>query len=147
MQEITNIIENLPFWPTVLVALVLGLLLGWLMGRAQRSDNANTQAEQALTDYKQEVQAHFEETAKRVGQLAEGYQSVYEHLATGASQLCDKPHNVSTTNVLDVAAESPAQIEQQATTQPAKQPQPVADTPATTDAPPNETAAPKSAVG
>jgi len=121
MQDIITIVENLPFWPTVLVALVLGLLLGWLMARAQRNESANTEAEKALTDYKQQVQSHFEETAKRVGQLAEGYQSVYEHLAAGANQLCEKPHAVPTNNVLEAAA-APAQLEKLAEQPPATEP-------------------------
>ena len=42
-----------------------------------------------LSDYKSEVGAHFEQTAALLGEMTERYRGVYEHIASGARELCD----------------------------------------------------------
>ncbi|WP_293267049.1 DUF1043 family protein [Neptunomonas sp.] len=84
--------EESNIWIIGVVALVIGALIGFLMGRA--GDNSNEQekledAKQELEDYKTKVAGHFEETADLVNKMTESYRGVYQHLATGAQALCD----------------------------------------------------------
>jgi uncharacterized membrane-anchored protein YhcB (DUF1043 family) len=80
-----------------LLALVLGAVLGALLGR-RLSSNARKQRElernvdrllQQQKDYQHQVVEHFTDTAKLLNNLAESYRDVHNHLAKGASDLCD----------------------------------------------------------
>jgi uncharacterized membrane-anchored protein YhcB (DUF1043 family) len=76
---------------------LLGLLLGWLIGR--RTSNANLKyreierrLDQVLQDkkvYEDDVVAHFSETAQLLNNLTESYRDVHNHLANGAATLCE----------------------------------------------------------
>ena len=48
------------------------------------------QSREELSNYRSQVTSHFQETAHRVNALTENYRNVYEHLARGAQDLCDK---------------------------------------------------------
>ena len=54
-----------------------------------RSGSADpAKAKQELEAYQSQVEAHFEETSRQFRTMANHYQSLYEHLAVGAVQLC-----------------------------------------------------------
>lgn len=85
--------ENI--WLISIVALIVGAVIGFLMGRSGGSSNRQAElAEQLessrteLENYKLEVNDHFEKTASLVNDLTHSYKDVHEHLATGAQGLC-----------------------------------------------------------
>ena len=75
---------------------ILGLLIGYLFGRrtstaAQRYREVERKLDQVLQDkkiYEDEVVEHFSDTAKLLNNLTESYRDVHNHLAKGASTLC-----------------------------------------------------------
>ena len=78
-------------------ALLLGALIGILVsrqlspaGKKQRDLERNLdRLLQQQKDYQHEVAEHFTDTAKLLNNLAESYRDVHNHLAAGASALCD----------------------------------------------------------
>lgn len=75
---------------------ILGAVLGLLFGRrtstaAQRLRDAELKLDQVMQDkkaYEDEVVEHFSETATLLNSLTERYRDVHNHLAKGASSLC-----------------------------------------------------------
>ena len=88
------------FW---LVLLLLGLGIGFLLGRNNNSDlkrqhQLSDQLQTAHTEmaeYKEQVNLHFADTAAAVNQLTDSYRNVHEQLAKGAQSLCDDPDAAS----------------------------------------------------
>ena len=82
---------------TALFALIVGVGLGALVsrrlsndGRKQRELERNVdQLLQQQKDYQHQVVEHFTDTAKLLNNLAESYRDVHNHLASGATALCD----------------------------------------------------------
>lgn len=76
--------------------LIVGLLLGWLMGRrtsaaGQKHREVERKLDQILQDkkiYEDEVVEHFSDTAKLLNNLTQSYRDVHNHLANGAATLC-----------------------------------------------------------
>ena len=84
--------EESNIWIIGVVALVIGAVIGYLVGRSGNGTNQEHELEQAkleLDAYKEKVSSHFEETAELVNKMTESYRGVYQHLATGAAALCD----------------------------------------------------------
>ncbi|WP_372742437.1 YhcB family protein [Neptunomonas sp.] len=84
--------EESNIWMIGIVALLIGALIGYLLGRAGGNSGEKEQldeAKQELEDYKTKVASHFEETADLVNKMTESYRGVYKHLATSAQTLCD----------------------------------------------------------
>ncbi|BBB30700.1 YhcB family protein [Neptunomonas japonica] len=84
--------EESNIWIIGVVALAIGGLIGFLMGRSGGSSDEQEKLEDAkkeLENYKTQVAGHFEETADLVNKMTESYRGVYQHLATGAQALCD----------------------------------------------------------
>lgn len=87
--------EESNIWIIGLVALVVGAIVGYLVGRSG-SDAGQRQslsrqlddAREELATYKQQVTDHFEKTADLVNQLTNTYKDVHQHLASGAQSLC-----------------------------------------------------------
>ena len=88
--------------PTMLAAgavgsLLVGLLLGWLLGRRTSATNqkyrdVERKLDQVLQEkkvYEDEVVEHFTETAKLLNNLTDSYRDVHNHLANGAAALCE----------------------------------------------------------
>jgi hypothetical protein len=81
------------------VVFVVGIGCGLLAGhfvlpgqrRSRRLQAELNRANEEYAAYKASVTTHFHKTADLVGQLTETYRSVYDHLATGARSLCDRP--------------------------------------------------------
>ena len=82
---------------TGLVALLVGAGAGLLFSRRLSTDiRKQRELERNLDrllqqqkDYQHEVVEHFTDTAKLLNNLAESYRDVHNHLASGASSLCD----------------------------------------------------------
>lgn len=77
-----------------IVLLLIGGLIGVAIGRAWVSPSHQKDLEHRLDDtekelkeYHQNVTSHFAETAKKVGELAQSYRELHEHLAKGALEL------------------------------------------------------------
>jgi uncharacterized membrane-anchored protein YhcB (DUF1043 family) len=68
---------------------LVGFWIGqWSGGRSTGNSGALKKAQQDLSDYKKEVETHFETTADLVNKMTESYRDVYKHLASGAKTLC-----------------------------------------------------------
>ena len=99
------------FW---LVLLLLGLGMGFLLGRNNNSDlkrqnelsNQLQTAHTEMAEYKEQVNLHFADTAAAVNQLTDSYRNVHEQLAKGAQSLCDDPDTVSSLETITGPAES-----------------------------------------
>ena len=101
-------------------ALVVGLLLGLLMGRrsspaGQKHREVERKLDQVLQDkkaYEDEVVEHFRDTAKLLNNLTESYRDVHNHLAVGASTLCQGAGPISLERIESAAdgAEIPAHL-------------------------------------
>ena len=84
-------------WGIALLAIAVGAAIGYLLQRqlhaAPRRNREVEQQLHALQDqhknYRYDVNAHFNRTAELLGQLAESYREVHNHLARGAIDLCD----------------------------------------------------------
>ena len=91
--------EENSIWIIGIVALAAGALIGYLMGRS--GDNSGQQklvdqlneAQQELSEYKEQVNGHFEKTADLVNNLTESYREVHQHLAQGSENLCKGAHS------------------------------------------------------
>jgi uncharacterized membrane-anchored protein YhcB (DUF1043 family) len=78
------------------VAALVGLGLGWLLGRrlsseGQKYRDMERKLDQVLQDkkaYEDEVVEHFSDTAQLLNKLTESYRDVHNHLAQGAGSLC-----------------------------------------------------------
>ncbi len=69
----------------------LGLGLGYWFARSQRKLEATRadDIQKELDNYRQHVTEHFGETAQQFQEIGQQYQSLYKHMAQGASALCD----------------------------------------------------------
>ncbi|MGV6806678.1 MAG: YhcB family protein [bacterium] len=83
---------------SILIALgclAAGLVIGFFLNKATSADEKQKKdledqlqkARDELTDYQQQVTAHFLETANHVNELTDKYRDLHEHLSTGAIQL------------------------------------------------------------
>ena len=84
--------EESNIWIIGVVALAIGGLIGFLIGRSGGDSSEQEKLEdvkQELENYKAQVAGHFEETADLVNKMTESYRGVYKHLATSAQTLCD----------------------------------------------------------
>lgn len=87
--------EQTNIWIVTLVALGIGALIGFLLGRAgggssreqELVDELDT-ARSELDSYKRKVSEHFEQTAELVNGLTDQYRKVHQHLASSAETLC-----------------------------------------------------------
>jgi uncharacterized membrane-anchored protein YhcB (DUF1043 family) len=84
-------------WLTGIVCLAAGSAIGFLLAKQTNSSSPNkiSELEQQLLDfqrvharYKEEVSEHFSTTADLVQQMTDSYKDIYQHLATGAQDLC-----------------------------------------------------------
>jgi uncharacterized membrane-anchored protein YhcB (DUF1043 family) len=72
---------------------LVGILVAQAIGRRRdrhsglRTELARVKAEHQA--YRNEVYAHFAKTAELFQEMTDTYRSVYEHLATGAGELCE----------------------------------------------------------
>ena len=108
------------FW---LVILLLGLAIGFVVGRNNNTDmkvqNQLTEqlaaAQAELAEYKEKVALHFADTAAAVNAMTDSYRKVHVELSKGARVLCDDPDTVESLLALDnqnqrVVAEQEPQV-------------------------------------
>jgi len=111
-----------------LILVVSFCIIAFIIGRLTSNERKNNkrlqteleQSREEIRDYRSRVTNHFRETARRVNVLTENYRDVYEHLALGAKDLCDKNNAPELMNELkrnpmlsEEAAEDPV-IDQEA---------------------------------
>lgn len=83
-------------WLTALGCLVIGIVIGFVVATRTKSapskvTDLETQMEELQRThnrYREEVSNHFSMTAELVQQMTDSYRDVYQHLATGAQELC-----------------------------------------------------------
>lgn len=83
-------------WLTAVGCLAVGIAIGFVLaGRTTSNPQKISDLEQQLQDlqrsharYREEVSEHFSMTAELVQQMTDSYKDVYQHLATGAQELC-----------------------------------------------------------
>lgn len=84
-------------WVTGIVCLALGLVVGIVVARRMNGITPSrvTELETRVQDlqrhhaqYREHVSEHFNTTAELVQQMTESYRDVYQHLASGAQDLC-----------------------------------------------------------
>lgn len=85
--------------PQIITAVIIGLVAGalfvWLLNRGTRGDADQAQEkldklQKEFDSYRNEVNAHFAQTADAVDQLTQSYENVFNHLSSGAQKLMDK---------------------------------------------------------
>lgn len=85
--------ENLTVWLLPTLALVVGVIIGFLIARfspGASAGNAQRQLEEMqarFATYQDEVVTHFNTTAGLMKKLTQSYQDMQKHLSTGASRL------------------------------------------------------------
>lgn len=82
-------------WIIAVVALIVGTLIGYLLGRSGGNDSRQMElieqldeTQRELAEYKEKVTNHFEETANLVSNLTDSYKAVHTHLAKSSTELC-----------------------------------------------------------
>lgn len=74
------------------VGIVIGVVIASRMNtspsRVQELENQIRSLKETHTEYRENVSDHFSMTAELVHHMTESYREVYQHLATGAQDLC-----------------------------------------------------------
>lgn len=89
-------INEFTFWSLLLIALLLGLVSGFLVSYLWLNQDSRARSLQAelersreeLGQYKQKVNQHFQKTAELFEDMTERYREVYRHLAASSQDLC-----------------------------------------------------------
>ena len=91
-------------WLTGILFTALGIALGSIVtylvvarnGRTRKLQDELDQLKDRFTDYRDQVTQHFMRTSELVQEMTQSYRAVYEHLASGAQNLCggqiEAPH-------------------------------------------------------
>jgi uncharacterized membrane-anchored protein YhcB (DUF1043 family) len=108
------------------IGLIIGIVAGLYFARLDDVSNKQKKAlqqkldtaEQQLKTYQSQVTEHFLKTASLVNSMTESYKAVHEHLAVGATELCDREVTVAqlempATKMLDNAVQTEQETEQQ----------------------------------
>ena len=92
---------------TWVLYLCIGIVIGGMAGfyfaklddfskkQKQQLEDKLQKTEQELVEYKDQVTAHFIETANLINNMTESYQKVHEHLAKGSVELCNNAVEVN----------------------------------------------------
>ena len=83
-------------WLTAIGCLAVGMVIGVAFAsrmntspsRVQELENQIRDLKESHHDYRDSVSDHFNMTAELVHHMTESYREVYQHLATGAQDLC-----------------------------------------------------------
>ena len=84
-------------WAVGILSFALGLVLGCIgayLFIARHSQTAHLQEElselkEKFSEYRDQVTQHFMRTSELVQEMTHSYRAVYDHLATGAQELCE----------------------------------------------------------
>jgi len=88
--------ETTSIWVIGVTGLLLGILVGSIATYLVTARNRRThqlqqelnQLRERFTDYRDQVTQHFMRTSELVQEMTRSYRDVYEHLASGAQDLC-----------------------------------------------------------
>jgi uncharacterized membrane-anchored protein YhcB (DUF1043 family) len=88
--------ENISIWAVGILSFALGLVLGCIATYIFLSRYSHTaklreelsELRERFSDYRDQVTQHFMRTSELVQEMTQSYRAVYEHLATGAQELC-----------------------------------------------------------
>ena len=83
-------------WAVGILCLALGMVLGSIVtylataryGRNRELREELNHLKERFTDYREQVTQHFMRTSELVQEMTQSYRAVYEHLASGAQNLC-----------------------------------------------------------
>jgi uncharacterized membrane-anchored protein YhcB (DUF1043 family) len=83
-------------WAIGILCLALGMVLGCIVtylattryGRNRELQEELNLLKERFTDYRDQVTQHFMRTSELVQEMTQSYRAVYEHLASGAQNLC-----------------------------------------------------------
>jgi uncharacterized protein len=89
--------DTTSIWATGILSFALGLILGCIgtylfLGRYSQTANLREELDELrekFSDYRDQVTQHFMRTSELVQEMTQSYRAVYEHLATGAQELCE----------------------------------------------------------
>ena len=89
--------DTLSIWTTGVLSFALGLVLGCIgtyliLGRYSHTAQLReelSELRERFSDYRDQVTRHFMHTSELVQEMTQSYRAVYEHLATGAQELCE----------------------------------------------------------
>jgi uncharacterized protein len=89
--------DNTSIWAAGILSFALGLILGCIstyLFLVRYSHTAKLREElselrERFSDYREQVTRHFMRTSELVQEMTQSYRAVYEHLATGAQELCE----------------------------------------------------------
>ena len=89
--------ENTSLWTVGILGFALGLVLGCICAYLYLGRNSQTaklreelsELRERFSDYREQVTQHFMRTSELVQEMTQSYRAVYEHLATGAQELCE----------------------------------------------------------
>jgi uncharacterized membrane-anchored protein YhcB (DUF1043 family) len=90
--------DNTSLWAVGILSFLLGTILGCIgaylfLGRynqALRLQEELCELRKRFSDYRDQVSRHFMRTSELVQEMTQSYRAVYEHLATGAQDLCEE---------------------------------------------------------
>jgi uncharacterized protein len=104
----------------LLAGALVGAGLAWLFLPYRRNwatlEKERDDARQALTRYREDVDAHFLRTADLVNNLSHAYRAVHEQLAEGARQLCsDQARRIAMAKTFDLLPDNDDQIGEEVT--------------------------------
>lgn len=81
-------------WIWILIGLVIGLAAGagatWYFLSGRGGSPSVEQLKKENERFREEVNAHFVQTAELINQLTDSYKAVFDHLSDGADRLVDK---------------------------------------------------------
>ena len=82
-------------WFIAIGSLAAGIVIGIAFTRRLGTDairvqhlEENSSLSESHTEYRKNVSEHFNMTSEPINQMTDSYKKVYEHLATGAQDLC-----------------------------------------------------------
>ena len=89
--------DNTSIWATGILSFAFGLVLGCIgtflfIGRHSHTAKLReelSELRERFSDYRDQVTQHFMRTSELVQEMTQSYRTVYEHLATGAQELCE----------------------------------------------------------
>jgi uncharacterized membrane-anchored protein YhcB (DUF1043 family) len=74
------------------IGLIVGVLVVLLFNRLRTGSASAYKLKAEKDNYQLQVEVHFAETSKKFQQMTEQYQDLYQHMASGAAELC-RPEN------------------------------------------------------
>jgi len=100
---------NISIWAVGILSFALGLVLGCIgaylfLGRYSHTAQLReelSELRERFSDYRDQVTLHFMRTSELVQEMTQSYRAVYEHLATGAQELCEGEVETPSLDTLD----------------------------------------------